>query len=435
MFVFDSLNENTELRDNILNDELNDTELFAGINSETASGIIKSVNGVGFDANGNILGNDGKVVVKADELRGHLKTHYGSLNQEGDTVINPLDYDAIEIEGVSLKINDKGEAVNAEGVVVKTVEEVKAIIADNATDEPGTLEEIMAAANQDLGIDFKDEDGNDISFDFNTVEGIRSRDQFIIDKVSKQLAQETIDGVFKQDSDFESLYHYKQANGTSKGWTPKVDYTSVKLIESGAEGSDAQQLDIIIKSEMARGSSLDRAKVLAQYLVDDGKGEDAAKEGLEYLKKSETDSILKSRTETEAKRKQDADSLEEYWSGIQKTINTGVVNGVRIPAFIAIKDANGSVKNVPRASLYEFMSKPINDRNQSALQVYNVNMTNEARIVDALMKMTNYDNSSIVKANVSNEKVKLFRKMKEANSRVNKINNVSGKPANETVVL
>lgn len=433
MFVFETLNENTEVRDNIFNDELNDTDIFSGLSEELSNDIIKSVNGVGFDANGNILGADGKVLLEPSALRQNIKEYYNSLGGGGND-INPADYESVEIDGVAYTINDKGEAVDAEGKIVKTPDEVKAIIAEHGTQQPETIEEVVAAANEGLGIDFKDEEGNPITFDINTVEGMQARDQFIVDNLAEKLANDRLDEVFGSDPDFESLYLHKRKHGSADGWSPTVDYSKITLLDSTADGAEDQYRDVIIKAEIAAGRDAEAAKQFAQYLIDDGKGEEAAKKALGGLQATEAARIEAARIADQEAIEARNKEITEYWGGIESLINNGKVGDVTIPAFISVKQEDGSIKTVPRRVLYEYMSKPVKD-GMSQDQIDARATTPEQKIVNAYLRLTKTGTKDLVNQGVKQEKVKLIRKAKAANPAGNVKTFQNGKAPNDSVIL
>lgn len=435
MFVFESINENTEVRDNIFNEEVETNAILSSLSEEDSNSLIKSVNGVGFDANGNVLGQDGKVAMTADDLRGNIKAYYESLNAPAEIKIEDYVGSELEVGDVKYTINEKGEAVDAEGNVFKTLDEVKAILAEHATDEPETIEEIVASANLELGLEFKDEEGNDITFDLNTVEGMAARDKYIVDNLAATIAQTALDDIFHKDADFESLYLWKKANGgSSAGWSPAVDYGQVTLLDSAADGAEDQYRDLIIKNEVAQGRDADAAKQFASYLIEDGKGEEFAKKALTNLNATKDAKLEQDRIANQARIDADAKAINEYWGGIENSINSGKVGGITIPAFIPIKQEDGTIKNVPRKVLYDYMSNPVQDglsQNQLRLK----SMTVEDQIIDAYMGLTGNNHKSVVDAKTADNKIKLIRKVKDVNKGSGNRSFGGGKAANDTVVL
>ena len=433
MFDFAPYNENTELRDNILNAEIGDTDVFAKLDTDTINSLLKTVGGMGFSQTGDIIGRDGKPTHKASDIRAALKAHYETV-----TELNPLDFASVVIEGVAHTINDKGEAVNAEGVVVKTLDEVKALLKEgsfkDAEPDATDLSGILTHANTALGIEFKDEQGNPIVFE-PTVDGIAARDRYIIDNVAAQIANESVKSIFNADPDFESLYLYKkQNNGSSLGWTPEPDYGKVVLLPATDANAEKQYLDLIIKAEVAQGRDSKTAEMLAKYLIDDGKGEETAKVALATINRLNESNLEKSRNEAALVEAQRSKDIEAYWGNVKTVLDKGVANGIAIPAFITIKTDEGVAKTVPRSVIYDFMSKPIKD-GKSALQLFNSEMTVEDRIVDALMKFTKYNYGDVVKAATASSKVEFIRRTKVGFAGKSPVNGVGGKSPVDSVVL
>lgn len=409
MFDLELFNDNSELRDNVLNDGLNDIDLFSGLNSDVSTNLVKAFKGVGFNNNGDIVGADGKVALSAKDVRTHLKTHYESIND-----VNPLDFESIVVDGVSLKINDKGEAIDAAGKVVKSFDEVKSLLKSgniiNGAPDPTDIAGIIAAANEASGIDFVDENGNAISFE-PTVEGMAARDRYMIDTIAQQMVKDTIDRVLKADPDFESLYLYKQQNKSAIGWAPGVDYNSIVVLKPTDPAAEKQYEDLIIKAEVARGASIDRAKALAKYAIEDGKGEAFALESLDVLKQQEQLKLENSRVAAQKAKDDEQARVTKYYDDIKNVINSGKAMGVTIPSFIPVKDESGVIRHVPRQVFFDYISKPVQD-GKSAYQIRRSGTTPEEVVIDALMKFTGYDNSSIIKAGIAQQKVEAVRKIK-----------------------
>ena len=350
-----------------------------------------------------------------------------------------MDYESVTIDGQAYTINEKGEAVDAAGNVVKTFDEVKALLKGegavikdkfDTTDITG----LLAAANAQLGLDFTDENGAAITFE-PTVEGMAARDQFIIDRVARQMAQDTIDAVIKADTDFESLYWHKQKHGTAVGWSPAPDYDNLVLMKPTDAKAEEQYLDIIIKGEIAAGRSPEQAKLFAKYLVDDGKGEESAKAALDALKGARVAANEQARAKAADDARKEAEAVQAYWNKVKSVVDKGQAKGVAIPAFIPLKQEDGTVRNVPRQAVFEFMSKPVQD-GKSALQLYNSQMDEEARVLDALLKFTNYGYADIIKAGVNASKVEAVRRVKAGGaSGQSRSNPAGGKSPVDSVVL
>ena len=437
MFIVDDsiISDNSVIRDNALNADINDLDFVSKLDTETSTALIKAVNGAGFDNAGNIVSADGKTKYSIADVRKELRDFYSKTNEP-----NPLDFEAITIGDVSYKINEKGEAVDAEGKVVKTVEEVKALIKDpNASQSdpepnPNDVSGIIKAANQKLGIDFLDSEGNAVEFE-PTPEGIAARDQFIIENVANNIVANTFAKFFEENPELEALYNYKQQNNSVAGWTYTPSYKDIVLLKSGTTDADAQHLDIIVKAEMALGKSKEEAEIFAKYLVDDGKSEEFAKKSLEKLIAMDAANEAKAvaaQQEAENKRKLD---VENYWKSVSAVIDKGEAHGIQIPAFISVKNEDGSISHVPRRHLFDYMSKPV-ENGKSRYQIEKSQTSPEDVVIDALLKFTKYNYSDVIKKNIAAEKVVLMRKAKAGNAGNAKPNKgAGGKSPVDSVVL
>ena len=438
MFIVDDsiISDNSIIRDNALNADINDLDFVSKLDTEHSTALIKAVNGAGFDNAGNIVSADGKTKYSIADIRKELKEYYSKANEP-----NPLDFEAITIGDVSYKINEKGEAVDAQGKVVKTVDEVKALIKDpNASHsdpepDPNDVGGIIKAANQKLGIDFLDSEGNAIEFE-PTPDGIAARDQYIIENVANNIVANTFAKFFEENPELESLYNYKQQNNSVDGWAYTPSYKNIVLLKSGTKEADAQHLDIIIKAEMALGKSKEEAEIFAKYLVDDGKSEEFAKKSLDKL--VAMDAAKEAKTLADQKAADDARKadIDAYWKSVSAVIDKGEAHGIQIPAFIAVKNEDGSISHVPRRHLFDYMSKPV-DNGRSRYQIEKTKMTPEEVVIDALLKFTKYNYSDIVKKNIAAEKVVLMRKVKAGNAGNAKPNGggAGGKSPVDSVIL
>lgn len=291
----------------------------------------------------------------ADENKG--KPNESKINiqlEDGSTVEYNLDKD--------------GNAVDKDGKVVYTADQLKDVDDNNDNTGGATIEDISKIS----GVQVLDEKGNPKTYE-NTVEGFAQREVDIkqlgyAEGINKAMAE-----FFTANPEFESMYKYKRTYGTLQNYSEFVDYSKVTL----AKDNEQQLIDVIVKAELAKGASLERATKLANFSKADNTLLADAEDSLKFLAKvQEKDIKAAERAEQDAIAKATQDEYNYYGIGYDKNgkevvlnvdgsiydmvVNKGIIGKVMIPKDgLTIKDQSGTIKHLSRRQVFDYIYAPV----------------------------------------------------------------------------
>lgn len=268
-------------------------------------------------------------------------------------------------EETTFNLNDTGDAIDAEGKVIYTAAQLKEF--EEPEKEVNSIEDISKLS----GIVILSEDGIPKVYE-NTVEGFAQREADIKRLGYQEAAEKALESFFAENDDLAAMAKYKKTYGTLEGFNNHVDYTKLVLDKDNTE----QLYDIIIKAELKKGTSIDRAKRIADFAKADNSLFIDAQESHTYLKtiqESEfAQAIAKEKAELDAAIEVDNNYFGiAYENGKEKilnvensiydlVVNKGTFGGLTIPIEgITIKDPKGTPKHFTRRQIFDYISIPV----------------------------------------------------------------------------
>lgn len=381
-------------------------ETLTTLTEDSLKTLLESKEGVGFDKDGNIVDITGTIISKFDDYKSEL--------EESGSDINLDDIEEITIGETSYSINENGEAVDANGNVFKTKEEVLDLLKEQA-DSSESDEPLIKTISKISGFVAVDKDGNELEFE-ESPEGLAKREAYIVKNYGSELAKQELNSFFQENPDIVEMYNYKRIHGSIEGFKDRVDYGKITLDES----NDDQHKELIISAEMARGSSRDRAEKIANYMVEDGKGKEEAESSLKYLKEVQ----VKKDRDAAAARQADIDrekaEIAKRHNNIATIVKSGKVNDIQIPEYIKYKNSDGSFINVSRDYLYQYMAKPVKD-GKSQYEIDKESDDVSSEILDAYMRLTGFNYSGLIEDKTRQQRVDKLKAIKNNSKLTNKI--------------
>ena len=266
---------------------------------------------------------------------------------------------------VTYSLNETGDAVDAEGKLVYTAIQLKEF--SEPEKELSSIEDISKLS----GITILDETGKPKLYE-NTVEGFAQREADIKRAGYQEAADKALTTYFQENEDIAAMAKYKRTYGTLEGFNNHTDYTKLTLNKD-----DANQLyDVIIKAELKKGTSVDRAKRIADFAKSDNSLFIDAQESLTYLKTIQESEVANATARENAEL---ASAIERdnnyfgiaYENGKEKilnvdnsvydlVVNKGTFGGLTIPIDgITVKDPKGSSKHLTRKQVFEYIATPV----------------------------------------------------------------------------
>lgn len=238
----------------------------------------------------------------------------------------------VEIGDDSYTVDKEGNLVDKDGNIFKEAKDVQDFlkgfeVEDTDSDEELNIDNIQKA----LGIELTDDNDKPIQFE-NTVEGVKSYVNSVIEAQKKDIAESAVAAVFTKYPIVEQFLNYYIANGDSyEGFGQTPDRSNITIDDN----NEAQQENIIRTAWKERNMAGDVESYI-QYLKASNILASTARNELKALQ--ESDKQKRDEYEREAKRVEEekAKSLKEYWDGVSNVITSRKIAGYEIPEQILI---------------------------------------------------------------------------------------------------
>lgn len=326
--------------------------------------------------------------------------------------------DTLEYDGTVYTVASNGDLVDDKGNVFKSSKDVaewlKSVDVETSDENEGiTVNSIQEA----LGVTITDEEGKPVEFT-NDANGVRSYVDSVINLRSNELQQAAINRLYQDNPLLKQFQDYVQITGTPRGFGEIPDRTGIQL----EKDNENQQIAIIRMAAQEFGNmSLNDNYI--KYLQSTGGLYDEAKVQLKAL--ADKDVAYRQQIETEAKRQRDeeAASIAQYWSNVDKIISNRVIAGHKIPESFT-KEVDGKKIVLTPNDFYNYVSRPIETENGDRMTAYQRDLNNlsdddylNREMLDAWLMFTGGTYKDLVDMAVKEEKVRQLRvKSKEQRS-------------------
>lgn len=318
---------------------------------------------------------------------------------------------SVIIDEVECTVNANGEAVDANGVVVKTREELEALVANAQTSETSVLETLQTR----FGTDFKDENGNTIVFE-DTPEGLASYVDTVLKNNIEQTKDAVIDSLFKTYPVLEQVYTHIKLNGSLDNFNVIPDRNGVVIDKD----SEEQQI-AVIKEEWELQGKKGNVKGYIDYLKAAGILYDTAVESNKTV--AEIYDSRRAEKETELAELEAAEKarIDSYWKQVDEVVAKGEILGYKIPDNIQ-KTVDGKTVIVSKEDFKRYINSPVDNEGNTAYMLDEAKVDDNTRMQDdllrAYLRFTGGNYSSLVGMAVNKEKVlKLKTQSQQANTK------------------
>jgi len=382
--------------------------------SPNLSDTLINIEGIDYklDKEGNAVDNNGVVVKTKEEL---TKT------------ANPLPPDKteqVEIDSIVYKLDKDGNAVKEDGSIFKTKVELDELAKIQEPDLPNYAQEIAKITN----IVIYDEKGEAITYD-NTVEGLAAYVSSVREKTDNDSRIDTINKLVETFPVLSDVFrHLELNNGSLEGFTNRVNYSNVIVDKDNVE----QQKNIIFDARIKKGDTKSEAEAFIKYIEADGTLNDMAISSLDYLKSKDKEIVDAENREIEKREIAKQESQLQYTNAVNKILETGKldINGKQyvIPKVFNFKD-NGKVVTKTINDFKDYITKPktfdiAGQKVNITQNQYDYYMETQTRKVDddvfeILKRFTKYDTSNFIEQQIENKKILEIRKYSTKNPKVN----------------
>lgn len=310
---------------------------FGGDNAEDINGKPQDVND---DPNKGGDGNDPEPA-DLDDLDNKQEPDDKDKGSNGDNNENDDDKDGkvdlsegqvVEIGDDSYTVDKEGNLVDKDGNIFKEAKDVQDFLKEFEVEHTDSDEELnIDNIQKALGIELTDDNDKPIQFE-NTVEGVKSYVNSVIEAQKKDIAEAAVGAIFAKYPVVEQFINYYIANGESyEGFGQTPDRSNITIDDN----NEAQQENIIRTAWKERNMTGDVESYI-QYLKASNILAATARTELKALQ--ESDKQKRDEYEKEAKRVEEekAKSLKEYWDGVANVITSRKIAGYEIPEQILI---------------------------------------------------------------------------------------------------
>lgn len=311
------------------------------------------------DDSGNALNEDGSVFKTKEELETS-----DTDDEEGATE----DSVVYEIEGKKFTIDKDGNAIDDKGEITYTKDQLAEMEEDQVEDGQVDVSKIIS----ETAIIIHDADGNPVEYE-NSEEGLKS---YVTD-VYTRASNDAISELFNTYPTIEGLVYHLSAGGSFEDFNNFTDYSKVKLDKKNED----QLKNIIYTAQSKRGNTpqqIDRYyKALKAGDTDNDELFVEAQEELKYLADTNKNEIKRQQELIAQQEQARQQELAEYW-GVEvrdgRLVDLGVENSVyniiktgniklkdsafKIPDKIRVVE-DGKPKLYTRDDFFRYLKEPI----------------------------------------------------------------------------
>lgn len=271
---------------------------------------------------------------------------------------------------VTYILDASGNAVDDKGTVIYTAADIAGFTSD--IEEPITLS--VADVSAISGIKLLDDKGAERVYD-NSIEGLAQREVDIKEAFFNEGVNKALVTFFESHPNLKAQYEYERTYGTLEGFSSYVDYSTITIDKD----NESTQIDLIVKAELAKGTSAERAMRIANFSKAEGTLYADSQDSLKFLQDSQT----KDRTAADARELADAnaeieksnkfygitynDKNEEVVLDVEGSIydmvvSKGKVGNIFIPKDgLTVKQPDGTGKHFNRRQIFDYIHKPISE--------------------------------------------------------------------------
>ncbi len=311
----------------------------------------------------------------------------------------------LEVEDKTYTIDDKGNAVDAEGNIFKKAEEVSDWIKSFEVENPSednTLENIQKA----LDVEITDESGKPIEYE-NTPAGIQQYVNDVVETAREEIASDTIKQLYAQFPFAKDIIDYYVANGNSlDGYGVMPDRSGIEIDDNNV----AQQEAIIRTAWKENGQKGDVERYI-KYLKDSNSLAETAKAELAGLQEKDENARKQLEAKAAAKHQQDVENEVKYWQSVKDVIDSKNIGGYQISDTI-VRNINGQKQSATLNDFYNYIHRTDKD----GLTEYNKDLLKRkpedalaSDILQAYLTFTGGDYTSLVKKAVNENNVNTLR--------------------------
>lgn len=343
----------------------------------------------------------------------------GTDNQERETEETKVDDnpstgelgvgDTIDYDGVIYTVANNGDLVDDKGNVFKEAKDVDAWLKSVDVQDDDSDGMSISAIQDALGVEITDEAGNPVEFT-NDAAGVKSYVYSVINLKSNEIQEATLNRFYAENPLVKQFTDYVQLTGAPRGFGEIPDRTGIRIDKD----NEAQQVAIICMAAQEFGNKSLNDNYI-KYLKDSGGLYDEAQSQLKALAEKDIEYRKQIEIKAQEQRDEQARSVAEYWSNVDRLITNRVIGGHKIPESFT-KEVDGKKIVLTPKDFYNYLSRPVQDNYGNQMTGYQIdlnNMTDEEylnkEMLDAWLMFTGGTYKDLVDMAVKEDKVRQLK--------------------------
>lgn len=258
----------------------------------------------------------------------------------------------IEFEGAEYKVAENGDVVDKDGNVFKKADEVKGWLEENEQVDDNSLGGTsIKDVIETIGVEVKDENGNDIEFT-DDKEGLKSYFDSVVQLKVNEASQAVLNKFFNDNPIIKQFNDYLVVNnGSPVGFGQIPDRSGIIVNKE-----DERQQEAIIRTAAVEFGNKSLNDAYIKYLKDSGGLYDEAVNQLQALIDKDKDVRARIETEANMQREAEAAAVRTYWENVNNVIKSRNIAGYKIPESFT-REVNGQKIALTPNDFYEYLYK------------------------------------------------------------------------------
>lgn len=288
---------------------------------------------------------------------------------------------AVQIDGIEYKLDDKGNAIDDKGVVVKTKVEIDKLVSEQEHNE----EPLVVSLQKLSGIVPKDENGKVIVYE-DTEEGIIKWNN----DVAEIKANAKLKAYLERFPDVADYAKARQQGKTAEEYFKRqsTSWSNTKLDSTNKE----QLKEVIIDSYIKDGWSKADADKSVKLYEDSDQLKTFGEAAYNKLVKAEKTAIANEEDNYKRRVIEYEEQVTKQWEAIKQTVEKGTLGNISIP-------------EADRVQFFNYIATPIDEKGNSARDIAYSKLTDEGRLQLDFLLFKGLNIKSLIEANAKSQNV------------------------------
>ena len=317
--------------------------------------LLSTFGAAGIDANGNLVNEQGQVVLSKDSLDKYIDT--------GEVLLDA-----------------QGNQIDETGKIIKPASEVNVA---------NTIIELSKnAIEQELGFTLLDSEGKPKSYS-NSVEGSTE----LLKDVATNATVNAVTAFLNSNPELKDIYFHLANGGKLEEYTSSnIDYTAVDVTTLDRTG----KLNYIKQSFEQQGLKNAGSLIKTLEQSSDEALTQAAADAIITLKQVSEDAKAEREREYQLNQQKEAQALEEYWNNVNSVITNGKLKDINIP-------------NAEKDDFFKYLAVPINSKGESQEMIDAEKESEEDRLLLSYLRFKKFNLNDLVNLKAKTNRLEQLR--------------------------